>query len=75
MPLAAFQNESRLATERESEFRVSQSVRVSVRVSDSVCERERDYCRQHIQDVPLTEAEFGARTGKKSGIEFNSANN
>lgn len=71
MPLAAFQNESRLATERESEFRVSQSVRVS----DSVCERERDYCRQHIQDVPLTEAEFGARTGKKSGIEFNSANN
>lgn len=71
MPLAAFQNESRLAMERESEFRVSQSVRVS----DSVCERERDYCRQHIQDVPLTEAEFGARTGKKSGIEFNSANN
>lgn len=42
MPLAAFQNESRLATERESEFRVSQSVRVSVRVSDSVCVRERE---------------------------------
>ena len=41
MPLAAFQNESRLVTEREREFSVSQSVRVSdtvyVRERESVC--------------------------------------